>query len=294
MLKSMTGFGRAEIIDDKRRVVVEVKSVNHRYCDVNIKIPRRYSFLEDGIRKVVKEKVKRGKLDVFVAVENIAESDAAVTLNEAAAKQYYDNLIKLKDILDIKDEVSLEYIASCPDVMKLSVTVEDEEDTTKAILAPLEKALDNLNHMRITEGSRLAKDILETGDEIKGILAEIEEQAPKVKEIYREKLHKRIKELLEDGPAVHEERIALEVAIFADKSSIAEEITRLNSHMAQLSLIVNGNDKAAGKKIDFLVQEMNREANTIGSKANDLKITGMMLQIKSLVENIREQVQNVE
>lgn len=294
MLKSMTGFGRAEIIDDKRRVVVEVKSVNHRYCDVNIKIPRRYSFLEDGIRKVVKEKVKRGKLDVFVAVENIAESDAAVTLNEAAAKQYYDNLIKLKDILDIKDEVSLEYIASCPDVMKLSVTVEDEEDTTKAILAPLEKALDNLNHMRITEGSRLAKDILETGDEIKGILAEIEEQAPKVKEIYREKLHKRIKELFEDGAAVPEERIALEVAIFADKSSIAEEITRLNSHMAQLSLIVNGNDKAAGKKIDFLVQEMNREANTIGSKANDLKITGMMLQIKSLVENIREQVQNVE
>lgn len=294
MIKSMTGFGRGEYTDGKRNITVEIKSVNHRYSDISVKMPRRYGFAEDKIKSAVKGRLRRGKVDVSVMVENITENDINIRLNEPIARQYYDNLKTLKKDFDVEGDISLSLLATMPDVMKAIPDVEDEEEIIKAILIPAEEAAVNLEKMRSIEGEKLAEDLLKKGESIKKILDKIEERAPLVVKDYMERLKIRIAELLDGNATVPEERILTEAAIFADKCAIDEEITRLNSHLLQLAKIVKSGNEAEGKKLDFLVQEMNREANTIGSKANDITITGYMLEIKSEIEKIREQVQNIE
>ncbi len=294
MIKSMTGFGRGEYTDGKRNITVEIKSVNHRYSDISVKMPRRYGFAEDKVKSAVKEKLRRGKADVSIMVENITENDINIKLNQPIAKQYYDNLKALQESFDLSGEISLQLLSTMPDVMKAIADVEDEEEITRAILIPVSQAVANLESMREIEGEKLAADLIEKGKKIKSILDKIEERAPGVVRDYTSRLRERIAELLDGSVTVPEERILTEAAIFADKCSIDEEITRLNSHLTQLEKILKEGKEAEGKKLDFLVQEMNREANTIGSKANDITITNYMLEIKSEIEKIREQVQNIE
>ena len=294
MIKSMTGFGRSEYSDGKRNIICEIRSVNHRYSDITVKMPRRYSFAEDRIKQTVKEKLVRGKVDVSINVENVTESDVVIKLNQLAAKQYFDNLSELKEQFGLTGDIDLSLMAGMPDVLKAVPDVEDEEEITKAILIPVAEASANLEKMRAVEGQRLADDLISKGETIKGILDKIEVRSPLVVKDYMEKLRARITELLDGAAEIPEERILTEAAIFADKCAIDEEITRLNSHLVQLKTILTGSESTVGKKLDFLVQEMNREANTIGSKANDLEITNNMLNIKAEIEKIREQVQNIE
>lgn len=294
MIKSMTGFGRSEYTDGKRNITVEIKSVNHRYCDVTVKMPRRYGFVEDKVKSAVKSKLRRGKIDVSIMVENITENDINIKLNEPIAHQYYDNLKALQNSFDLCGDISLALLATMPDVMKAIPDVEDEEEMTKAILIPVEEAALNLEKMREAEGEKLSEDLLIKKDNIKKLLDKISERAPQVVVDYTAKLKERITELLAGNASLPEERILTEAAIFADKCAIDEEITRLNSHLIQLERILGSGNEAEGKKLDFLVQEMNREANTIGSKANDITITNYMLEIKSEIEKVREQVQNIE
>ena len=238
---------------------------------------RRYAFAEEKIKSTIKEVIKRGKLDVSVMVENLTESDVTIKLNDLVAKQYVENFKILKESYGLSGELSLDLLAQQPDVMRIVPDVEDQDEVLAAILEPVRLAALNLDEMRIAEGKKLEK-----------------ERAPSVPKGYAERLKQRIATLLDDATVASEERIALEAAIFADKCNIDEEITRLNSHMEQMKKIIDEKGQPDGKRLDFLVQEMNREANTIGSKANDLSITERMLKIKAEVEKIREQVQNIE
>ena len=294
MIKSMTGFGRSEYTDGKRNITVEITSVNHRYSDISIKMPRRYGFAEDKVKNAVKEHIRRGKVDVSIMVENITENDVNIKLNTMIAKQYYENLLELRKEFSVEGDITLQFLAGLPDVMKAIPDVEDEEEITKAILIPVAEAAANLEKMRAVEGEKLAEDLIAKGRSIRSILDKIAERAPQVSIDYTARLRERITELIGGSIEVPEDRILVEAAIFADKCAIDEEITRLGSHLIQLENIVAKSTQPDGKKLDFLVQEMNREANTIGSKANDITITGYMLEIKSEIEKIREQVQNIE
>ncbi|MCI8645759.1 MAG: YicC family protein [Firmicutes bacterium] len=294
MIKSMTGFGRSEHSDGKRNITVEIRSVNHRYGDINVKMPRRYSFAEEKIKSIVKKTVSRGKVDVSILVENLTEDDITVRLNTMVASQYIENLNQLKESFHLEGEVTLQFLAALPDVMKAVPDVEDEEEICRAIEIPLIQAVKNLDQMRAEEGGKLAEDLLMRGELIRGFVSQIEERSPKVAAAYAQKLQERIRELIGNNVTVPEDRILLEAAIFADKCSITEELVRLGSHMIQLKSIIEKSQQPVGKKLDFLVQEMNRETNTIGSKANDIEITNLMLEIKSEIEKIREQVQNIE
>ena len=294
MIKSMTGFGRSEYSDGKRNIIVENKSVNHRYSDINIKMPRRYSFAEDKVKNAVKNIARRGKIDVSIIVENVTEDDTTIKLNPMVAKQYYDNLKTLKSEFEVTGDISLQFLATLPDVMKAIPDVEDEEEICKSLLIPAQAAAEKLDEMRKVEGQKLAEDLIMRGGLIQDLVKRIEERSPQVTVAYTERLRERIKELIGNSVTVPEDRILVEAAIFADKCSITEELVRLNSHIDQLKNIITKSNQPDGKKLDFLVQEMNREANTIGSKANDIEITNMMLEIKSEIEKIREQVQNIE
>ena len=294
MIKSMTGFGRGEYNDGKRSIIVEIKSVNHRYADISVRMPRRYSFAEDRIKNTVKETFKRGKADVSVMVENLTENDVNIRLNTMLARQYMDNLTALQEEFSLKGEVTLQYIAGLPDVMKAIPDVDDEEEIAKCILIPVKEAAENLESMRKIEGEKLADDLIMRGDLIKELAAKIEERADKVPAIYTEKLRERITELIGNSVSIPEERILTEAAIFADKCNITEELTRLNSHMDQMKSIIVNSTQPDGKKLDFLVQEMNREANTILSKANDLETSNLAIDLKTEIEKIREQIQNIE
>ncbi|WP_324823786.1 YicC/YloC family endoribonuclease [Sinanaerobacter sp. ZZT-01] len=294
MIKSMTGFGRSEYTDGKRNIIVEIKSVNHRYCDVTIKMPRRYSFVEERLKAIVKNIARRGKIDVSIMVENITENDTTVKLNALMAKQYYDNLNELKNDFKVAGEITLQFLATLPDVMKTVPHLEDEEELLKSLSIPVEEAAKRLNEMRVIEGKKLSEDIEKRGDSIREMVKGIEVRSPEVTVAYTEKLRDRIKELVGNNVTIPEDRILLEAAIFADKCSVTEEVVRLDSHIQQLKSILSKSNQPDGKKLDFLVQEMNREANTIGSKANDIQITNVVLDIKSEIEKIREQVQNIE
>lgn len=294
MIKSMTGFGRGEFSDGKWNVTVEIRTVNHRYCDIAVRMPRRYSFVEDKVRKTIRGKVSRGKADVSILVENITESDVTIRLNEPVADQYIENLNRLKNEFRLDGEISLSLIAQMPEVLKQIPDVEDEEEMTRCILTPVLQAAENLEEMRAEEGRKLAQDLLMRADLIRELVSRIEVKADDVPREYAKRLRDRIAELLEGSVEIPEDRIMVEAAIFADKCNITEELTRLKSHMDQMKTIITESSGADGKKLDFLVQEMNREANTIGSKANNLEITSLMLQIKAEIEKIREQVQNIE
>jgi len=294
MIKSMTGFGRGEYTDGKRNITVEIKTVNHRYTDISVRMPRRYSFAEDKIKNKIKETVSRGKVDVSIAVENVTEDDVTVKLNTMVAKQYYDNLKELSRTFEVAGDITLQFLSTLPDVMKAVPDVEDEDEITKSLLVPVEMACQKLDDMRSVEGEKLAEDLIMRGKLIRDLTAKIKERSPKMVQEYTEKLRERIKELVGGNVAVPEDRILMEAAIFADKCSITEELVRLDSHIIQMENIITKSNQPDGKKLDFLVQEMNREANTIGSKSNDIEITSYMLDIKAEVEKIREQVQNIQ
>ena len=294
MIKSMTGFGRGEYSDGKRSIIAEIKTVNHRYSDINVKMPKRYSFAEEKIKSAVKQKIKRGKAEISIMVENLTEDDMTVKLNTLIAKQYIDNLNELKSTYGLDGDVDIKLIASMADVMKAIPEVDDEEEVIKAMVEAASVAAESLDAMRAVEGEKLKEDLLMRGELIRDIVRNIEVRAPLVVKDYTEKLYNRIKELTEGAVDVPEDRILMEAAVFADKSNITEELVRLDSHMIQLRKILTSETSPVGKKLDFLVQEMNREANTIGSKSNDMQITSLMLETKSEIEKIREQIQNIE
>lgn len=294
MIKSMTGFGRGEAGDDNRTVTVEMKSVNNRYTDINLRMPRNCSFLQEEIKKVIRETAKRGKIDVSIQIESLTDEDTEITLNTELAAQYYENLIKLGKTLGIKEDITLEYIASRPDVVQTQPKEINEEELAATVLKAVKEATINHEKMRGTEGEKLAEDLLMRGDLIKNLKDKIEERSEIVPKLYKEKLEERIAELIGNNVEIPEERIAVEAAMFADKCNITEELIRLDSHLIQLKNILSDSSQPVGKKLDFLVQEMNREANTIGSKANDIEITNNMIEIKAEIEKIREQVQNIE
>ncbi|MBR6969191.1 MAG: YicC family protein [Firmicutes bacterium] len=295
MAKSMTGFGIGVYEDELRSVTVELRSVNHRYSDITVKMPRRYQFAEDAIKAIVKGVAPRGKIDVFINVDNIAADDTAVELNPALAKRYYETLQTLRqEIPELAGEPTLAMIANFPDVVKTGAAEEDEELLLKALSEAAKEAAANLDAMRVTEGAKLMEDILQRGRLIEETVCGIEVYAPEVAKNYTAKLKERIQELLGGDVAIPEDRILLEAAVFADKSNITEEMVRLKSHCSQLRAIAADTSGPIGKKLDFLVQEMNRESNTIGSKANDIHITNDVLLLKAEIEKIREQVQNIE
>lgn len=297
MIRSMTGYGRGEYQDEVKNITVEIKAVNHRYCDIFVKMPRRYSFAEEKIKSAVKNGLSRGKIEVSVTVDNFGTSDTDIRLDKALAQRYYEVLHELSDTLDFglfEDQISLGLIAKMPDVITGVSADEDEEAMLAALLDATDKAIASITEMRETEGQKLVADIAMRADLISEIRNKIETRAPEIQKEYAAKFKSRIEELLDGAAEVPEERIALEAAIFADKANITEELVRLDSHIAQLREFLKGSDESIGKKIDFLIQEMNREANTIGSKSNDKEITSMMLDLKAEIEKIREQVQNIE
>ena len=265
MIKSMTGFGRGEFSDGKWNVTVEIRTVNHRYCDIAVRMPRRYSFVEDKVRKTIREKISRGKADVSILVENITESDVTIRLNEPVADQYIENLNRLKNEFRLDGEISLSLIAQMPEVLKQIPDVEDEEEMTRCILTPVLQAAENLEEMRAEEGRKLAQDLLMRADLIRELVSRIEVKADDVPREYAKRLRDRIAELLEGSVEIPEDRIMVEAAIFADKCNITEELTRLKSHMDQMKTIITESSGADGKKLDFLVQEMNRERRTLSA-----------------------------
>lgn len=290
----MTGFGRGEHSDGKRTIVVEIRSVNHRYGDIIVKMPRKYSFAEEKIKNSVKEVVRRGKVEVSILVDDISDEDINVRLNTALAHKYYENLMILKESLELEETPTLSMLVNLPDVMKSIPDIDDEEEVTKLLLFSTNLAVENLDEMRRKEGAKLAEDLIQRAGLIRKMTEEIEKIAPEMVKIYSAKLQERIKELMGNSFEIPEERIIMEATIYADKASITEELVRLDSHMLQLVSIIDKSQEPDGKRLDFLIQEMNREANTIGSKANNIEITNLMLQIKSEIEKLREQVQNIE
>ena len=293
----MTGFGRGEYSDEISKVTVEIRSVNHRYLDIYVKMPRRYSFAEETIKSAIKERLHRGKVEVSVSVDNIGKSDSDVRLDKELAARYYNVLSELRDSFDFGEEsrVSLSLLSKMPDVIVTTPAAEDEEAMVKRLLGATSKALDDFCSMREAEGEKLAADLLVRADTIQRIRDSIEKRAPEIEKEYAAKFKARVEEILGGVYEVPEERIALEAAIFADKANITEELVRLGSHISQLRKFLRSDGReAVGKKIDFLIQEMNREANTIGSKSNDREITSKMLDLKAEIEKVREQVQNIE
>jgi uncharacterized protein (TIGR00255 family) len=292
MIKSMTGFGRGEYSQDGKEFTVEIKTVNHRYSDVFIKMPRQIGFLEDKVRDLVSKAISRGKIDVFITYYDYSEDSKYVTFDEALAKTYISAVEALRDKFGLRDDISVSLISKYPDVLKVEQNDEDEELLWTMLKVATENALASLVKMREIEGEGLKNVLLDRATYIDSLVAEISKRAPEVPKDYKVKLESRIKDLLEQQ-TIDENRLAMEVAVFADRCSIDEELVRLASHIGQLREALSMN-QPVGRKLDFLVQEMNREINTIGSKANDLAITKNVVEIKSEIEKIREQIQNIE
>ena len=291
MLKSMTGFGRAELLIDEFTVNVQIRSVNHRYMDCSVRIPRCYNFLEDKVRQTASEYISRGKIEISVSIKEQDGDDKVITLNHALAENYI-NVLKELSSLGIEDDIKVSTVARYNDIFSVEYKEIDEEKMFEIINQALTAAFEDFNKMRGEEGARLEANILSHLDYISGELEKIEARSPETVRLYRENLEARIRELIEDT-AVDESRLITETAIFADKVAIDEETVRLRSHMKAFKNAIN-TDKPIGKKLDFIIQEMNRETNTIGSKANDIEIAAMVVEIKSEIEKIREQIQNIE
>lgn len=292
MIKSMTGFGRAQETVDGMTVTVELKSVNHRYFEFMAKVPRTYGFLEEKLKSFLNARVSRGKMECYVSIENLEESDMEVVVNPSLAKGYVDALRTLSETFGLKEDYSAISIAKFPDVLTLRKALADEEKIWNAVQKVAELAVERFVTMRETEGEKLRADILSKADTILEHVAFVESRSPQTVREYHEKLRQRMEELLENTQ-VDEQRLLTEAAIFADKVAVDEETVRLRSHISQLREFLNA-DEPIGRKLDFLVQEMNRESNTIGSKAQDVEIAKRVIAIKAEVEKIREQVQNIE
>ena len=293
MIKSMTGYGRGNEEVDGRIFNVEMKSVNNRYLDINIRLPRTINSLEDKIRKLISSKVSRGKIDVYINEESVLENNTTVNVDDNMAKAYFSAYSHIKDLLKLEDNIPLSLIAKAPDVIVTERKEEDLEKVYNALEVSLNSALNMFIKMRESEGVKLSEDILERCENILSMMSIIEERSPSIVEEYREKISQRIKEFLKDVE-IDETKLLNEVAFFSDKCNITEEIVRLKSHIVQLKDTLENSSDSIGRKLDFLIQEMNRETNTIGSKANDLLITKTVVDIKSEIEKIREQIQNIE
>lgn len=292
MIRSMTGYGRGEGTLHERSITVELRSVNNRYLDCAVKIPRSFVFAEDKIKTRIAEQISRGKLDVFVSIESGAAERVLVRVNAPVADGYHAALCELRDRYSLRDDISVSLLSRFPEVFQVEKEQEDLETLAEDILTVLDLAIEDFNIMRAKEGAKLGQDMRERATRIGTLLKLVELRSPVTVQEYREKLEKRMREVLENT-ALEEHRILSEAAIFADKTAVDEETVRLHSHLTQLDEILNEGG-SVGRKLDFLIQEFNREANTIGSKCGDVEITRTVLEIKGEIEKIREQVQNVE
>ena len=292
MIKSMTGFGRAIYENDGREYLVEIKSVNNRFSDINIKMPRSLSYLEEKIKKQILDSVSRGKIDLFITFNNNSDKGKTIKLNTEIAKKYIDELKKLSKESNIIDNINIMDISKLPDVLNIRIEEDSEEIIENELKIAVNESIKSFIDMREKEGSKIKQDLEARINKISEKLEQISTISTGLVEEYIVKLESRIKELLKTD-VVDQTRLAQEVVIYSDKCSVEEEITRLKSHISQFLNLTNENI-AVGKKLDFLIQEMNRETNTIGSKANNLEITNLVVDIKTELENIREQVQNVE
>lgn len=291
-MKSMTGYGRAKIENDTREYIVEVKSVNHKYLDINIKLPKTLFCIEDKIRKVISNKISRGKIDVFVTYINYGIEGKTILINKDIAKMYIKEIEEIATENNIASGIRATEISKFPEVLNVIVDEEDEEKIWLELNKCLEKALDNFIEMRTTEGEKIKEDLKQRLDEIDENINEIFKNSTGLVEEYVVKLRKRIQEIL-NTDVVDETRLAQEIDIYSDKTSIEEEITRIKSHIIQFKELLNS-EGAIGKKADFIIQEMNREINTIGSKSGKFEITQLVIKIKTQIEDIREQIQNIE
>ena len=292
MVKSMTGYGRAREMRNGRDITVEVRSVNNRYLDCTVKMPRAYIFAEDRMKARVQQAISRGKVDVFVTIDASAADAAVVAVNEPLARGYYDALTRLKTMFDLSGDITPEVLAKFPDVLAVTKAEEDVEAIAADICAVLDDALAAYNDMRAVEGEKLAADVAGRITTIETVVGKVEERSPQTVAAYRQRLEAKMQEVLQ-STTIDESRILTEAAIFADKIAVDEETVRLRSHIAQLqAMLVSG--EPVGRKLDFLIQEVNRECNTIGSKCNDLTIAQDVVNMKAEVEKIREQVQNME
>ncbi|MDD6316664.1 MAG: YicC family protein [Clostridia bacterium] len=293
MLKSMTGYGRAKFENDDREIQVEIKSVNHRYLDLNIKIPRLYAYLEDMVKKTLQASLVRGKVDIYVSIKEKEGSDVRISPNMPVVPGYLEAAGAISRQFGLPMEgLSLADIIRLPDAITADKEEADAEVISAQVQQTLTKAVEEYDAMRTAEGSRLCTDILDRARLIGEYVDFIEQRSPDSVEEYRQKIALRMQELLEDSE-IAQQRILSEAALFADKVSVTEEIVRLRSHLKQLDGMVNGK-AAVGRKLDFLVQELNRESNTIGSKANDYAIAKTVVELKAEIEKIREQIQNLE
>ncbi len=288
----MTGYGRGEALLNGRTITVELRSVNNRYLDCSVKIPRSFVFAEEKLKNRVQELISRGKVDVFVSIDSTAGENVVVTLNKAVADGYYAALLAMQEEYAVIDDISVSLLSRFPDVFIVEKEQADLEQISQDILEVLDTAIADFNTMREREGQRLAHDIQSRAKTIEELLVQVEAKGPETIAEYRLKLERRMAEVLENTQ-IDESRLLLEAAIFADKSAVDEETVRLRSHLSQLGEIL-AQGGIVGRKLDFLIQEFNREANTIGSKSSDVEITRIVVDIKGEIEKIREQVQNIE
>ncbi len=291
-MKSMTGYGRARQVLHGRTVTVELRAVNHRYLDCTVKAPRQFGFLDDAVKKAAAARIARGKTEIYVSVETDEGGDLSVTVNHALAERYLTALRELSEKYGLRDDVTVMSLAKMPDVLGSERIEQDADELTQDVLTVFSEACDGFDQMREREGEKLAEDVRSRAAVIETLVTEVEKRSPERVAEYREKLLARMREVLE-GMDVDETRIVTEAAIYADKTAVDEETVRLRSHLQQLDGMLN-EEKPVGRKLDFLVQEMNREANTIGSKANDVSMAQTVVNIKSEIEKIREQIQNIE
>ena len=292
MIKSMTGFGRGESVSEDCKVTVEIKAVNHRYCDLNMKLPRKLNYLEADIRNFLKQSIQRGKVDVFINYEDLSAKDVNVRLNEELGREYYAALTRLGETLGISSEVTALQIGRFADVLTLEDVPVNQDSIKEQIMEALKEATNHFSASREKEGENLKTDLLNKLDEMIGYVDFIEERSPIVMKEYRERLENKVKEILEDKQ-MDDARIATEVTIFADKICVDEETVRLKSHIEAMKAALTGGG-TVGRKLDFIAQEMNREANTILSKANSLIISDKGIDLKTEIEKVREQIQNIE
>ena len=292
MIKSMTGFGRCEVNRDERKVSVEIKSVNHRYLELGVKIPRKLNYLDNDIRNLAKEYVERGKVDIFITYQNLGEGDEDIRYNATLAKEYYDAFKQVSKDLGIENDVKTSYIMRSPDVITIESAEEDEDAVKDIVLEATKGALEKLVESRSNEGERLKKDVLEKLENIKANVDFIEEKSPVIVDEYKEKINEKVHELLEDNQ-IDESRIAQEVTMFADKVCVDEEIVRLKSHVNAMVETFD-QEGVVGRRLDFITQEMNREANTTLSKTTDSEISERAITLKTDIEKVREQIQNIE
>lgn len=292
LIKSMTGYGRAQQVIDGRDILVEIRSVNHRYFEFSSRIPRAYGYLDEKLKSFLQGKVCRGKVEAAVTINNIEGKDALIQVNKSIARGYIDALREANEELQLRDDLTLSNLLRFPDTFNIQKTVDDEEEIWNAVSSIAAEALEKFIAMREAEGARLKNDVLTRSGFILENVSRVETLSPETVENYRNRLYQKLKEVLE-STEVDMQRIVTEAAIFADKVAVDEETVRLRSHISQLEGLLES-DEAIGRKLDFIVQEMNREVNTIGSKCQDVNITKIVVEMKSEIEKIREQIQNIE